>query len=69
MSDIKKLKPALVWQFFSEILEIPRPSNKEEKIREYFVKFGTEQNLQTKVDSVGNVLISKDATKGMENLK
>ncbi len=68
-TDILKLQPAIVWQYFKEILEIPRPSKKEEKIISYLLKFGNEQNLETNQDEIGNVLIRKPATPGMENLK
>ena len=66
---ILKLKPALIWQYFKEILEIPRPSKKEEKIIKYIVKFGHDHNLETLQDEVGNILIRKPATKTMENRK
>ncbi|MAE08967.1 MAG: cytosol nonspecific dipeptidase, partial [Bacteroidetes bacterium] len=64
-----KLKPALIWQYFNEILEIPRPSKKEEKIIKYIIKFGKDHNLKTLQDEVGNILIRKPATKNMENRK
>ena len=68
-TDILKLQPAIVWQYFKEILEIPRPSKKEEKIIAYLLKFGNNQNLETIQDEIGNVLIRKPATTGMENRK
>jgi len=68
-TEILKLQPAIVWQYFKEILEIPRPSKKEEKVVAYLLKFGKEQNLETVQDEIGNVLIRKPATKGMENVK
>jgi len=68
-TDILKLQPAIVWQYFKEVLEIPRPSKKEEKIISYLLKFGNEQNLETIQDEIGNVLIRKPATPGMENRK
>lgn len=58
-----------VWTYFSEILSIPRISKKEEKIIAYLVKFAEDQNLTHKKDQVGNLLISKPATRGMENRK
>lgn len=67
MSDILKLNPVEVWKYFNEILEIPRPSKKEEKIIEYLVEFGKKQNLETLRDEAGNVLVRKPAVKGMEN--
>jgi len=68
-TDILKLQPAIVWQYFKEILEIPRPSKKEEKIIAYLLKFGNDHNLETIQDEIGNVLIRKTATAGMENRK
>ena len=63
------LKPALVWNFFNEITQIPRPSKKEERIIAYLKDFGKKHNLSTKVDETGNVLISKPATVGYEKHK
>lgn len=64
---LNQLKPEGVWRYFGEILRIPRPSKKEEKIREYLLAFGKEQGLETLQDETGNVLIRKPATPGMEN--
>lgn len=68
-TEILKLQPSIIWQYFKEILEIPRPSKKEEKIISYLLKFGEDQNLETVQDEIGNVLIRKPATKGMEKRK
>lgn len=67
MSGIDTLKPAEIWKYFNEILQIPRPSKNEEKIIAYLHDFGKKHNLETKTDSAGNVLIRKPATQGMEN--
>ncbi|MEI6049024.1 MAG: aminoacyl-histidine dipeptidase [Bacteroidota bacterium] len=69
MSDIRNLEPKKLWNYFHEITQIPHPSKKEEKIVEYIVTFGKTHNLETIVDKVGNVIIRKPATKGMENRK
>lgn len=66
---ILELKPGSTWQYFKEILAIPRPSKKEEKIVEYLLDFGKKYDLETVQDEVGNVLIRKPATSGMENRK
>jgi dipeptidase D len=68
-NEILNLKPSKVWYYFNEILQIPRPSKKEGKIIEYLLRFGKEHNLETLQDEVGNVLIRKPATPGMENRK
>ena len=69
MNDIRNLEPKLVWNYFYELTQIPRPSKKEGKIVEYIKNFGKKHNLETNVDDIGNVIIRKPATKGMENRK
>ncbi len=66
--DIKDLKPSSIWHYFYEITRIPRPSKKEEKIIAYLLNFAEKHNLQVKKDDAGNVVITKEATKGKENL-
>jgi dipeptidase D len=63
---MKTLEPKSVWNFFHEITQIPRPSKKEERIIAYLKDFGEKNQLETKTDKSGNVLICKSATKGYE---
>ncbi|MCF8369144.1 MAG: aminoacyl-histidine dipeptidase [Bacteroidales bacterium] len=67
--ELLSLKPARLWYYFTEILKIPRPSKKEEKIISYLLDFGKKHKLETIQDEVGNILIRKQATSGMENRK
>ncbi len=67
MTEIKNLEPKTVWKYFDEITKIPRPSKKEEKIIKYLLDFAKEHNLEAEKDEVGNVVIRKAATQGMEN--
>ncbi len=69
MLTTDKLKPEEVWAYFYEILAIPRISKKEDKIIAYLVNFAEEHKLSFKKDQVGNLLISKAATKGKEKCK
>jgi len=69
MSDIRNLEPKLLWKYFYEITQIPRPSKKEQRMIDYMKKFGEDKGLETIVDKTGNVIIRKPATKGMENRK
>ncbi len=62
----KELKPAIVFEEFAKINQIPRPSKHEEKIIEYLKGVGEELGLETVVDETGNVVIRKPATPGME---
>ena len=64
--DIKELKPTSIWHYFDAITGVPRPSKKEERIREFLLNFAKEQNLEVKVDKTGNVVITKEATPGCE---
>ena len=61
-----ELSPKIVFDHFAKINTIPRPSKHEGRMIEYLVSFGKECGLATKVDSTGNVLISKPATPGHE---
>lgn len=65
--EIKDLQPREVFAIFDEITKIPRPSKKEEKIRQYLLDFAKAHNLEVKTDKVGNVVITKPATLGHEN--
>ncbi len=69
MTQIKDLQPQEVWRIFDQMLQIPRPSNKEEKIQAWAEQFGKNLGLETIKDKVGNVIIKKPATKGMEDRK
>jgi len=69
MNDIRKLEPKQVWNYFHELTQIPRPSKKEGKVVEFIKEFGKKHKLETIVDKVGNVVIRKPATKGMEKRK
>ena len=64
---VYQLKPERLWYYFAEVLGIPRPSKKEGKIIDYLLKFGEENKLETIKDRVGNVVIRKPGTKGLEN--
>ena len=63
------LKPELLWHYFDKVISIPRPSKKETQIIEFLIDFGNEAGLATKQDKVGNILISKPASKGLEDRK
>jgi dipeptidase D len=66
---LSDLQPTSIWSYFKEILAIPRPSKKEEQIIAYLLEFGKAHKLETLQDEIGNVLIRKPATPGMENRK
>lgn len=65
--EVKDLNPKIVFEIFDEITKIPRPSKKEEKIRQYLLDFAKKHNIQAKTDEVGNVAMYKPASPGHEN--
>jgi len=67
--NLAALKPALVWKHFAQIVNIPRPSGSEERIRQYLVDFAVAQGIEHQVDEAGNVYMRKAATAGMEDRK
>ncbi len=62
------LEPKVLFEYFYQITQIPRPSKKEEKIIQYLLDFGKKHQLETIKDEIGNVIMRKPATKGYENL-
>ena len=67
--EVKDLNPKILWNNFSELNAVPRPSKKEEKVIAFTKSLGERLGLETIVDKVGNVIIKKPATVGMENRK
>lgn len=67
LSNINELMPTELWQNFSALNAIPRASKKEEAVIQFMMDFGNKLNLPTQKDDIGNVIIKKPATPGMEN--
>lgn len=67
--EIFKLEPTAVWKNFYSLTQIPRPSHHEDRIQQFMFDFGTNLGLETIKDEVGNIIIRKPATPGMENRK
>jgi dipeptidase D len=65
--QVRKLEPSVLWNHFADLNAVPRPSKKEERVIAFVRGFGESLNLATSVDAVGNVLIKKPATPGMED--
>ncbi|MEJ2585282.1 MAG: aminoacyl-histidine dipeptidase [Robiginitalea sp.] len=70
MSDtIAALQPTEIWKHFDQLNAVPRPSKKEERVIAFIEDFGRSLGLETQRDAVGNVLIRKPASPGMQNRK
>lgn len=66
---LSNIEPQIIWKNFSKLNAIPRPSKKEERVIAFMKSFGESLGLSTVVDPVGNVIIKKPATAGMEDRK
>ena len=69
MRILNELYPAPLWIYFEEICGIPRISGDEGMIRSYLLDFAKTNNLYSKEDNVGNILITRDPAPGLENIK
>ncbi|MBV7267904.1 aminoacyl-histidine dipeptidase [Winogradskyella luteola] len=68
-SEIRQLEPKALWDKFADLNAVPRPSKKEERVIQFMKNFGENLGLETIEDEVGNVIIRKPATQGMEDRK
>ncbi|MCO6173874.1 aminoacyl-histidine dipeptidase [Flavobacterium sp. NRK F10] len=67
--EVRNLEPKALWNKFADLNAVPRPSKKEERVIAFMMDFGQKLGLETLKDEVGNVIIKKPATAGMENRK
>lgn len=65
--EILQLVPQRLWKHFFDLTQIPRPTGLTQQVQSFIVEFGKSLKLETKQDEVGNVLITKPASAGMEN--
>ena len=63
------LEPKAIWETFYKLTQVPRPSNHEEKAREFIMNWAKENGIHAEMDEANNILLSKPATPGMENRK
>lgn len=69
MTALSTLKPASLWQIFEKICSIPHPSKHEQKISLWIQTWAKELGLSVVEDEVGNLILKKPATAGMEDRK
>jgi len=69
MNEIRNLEPKALWNKFADLNAVPRPSKKERRVIDFMKDFGNSLGLETIEDEIGNVIIRKPATAGMENRK
>lgn len=67
MNKFETLQPAAIWKHFLSLTQIPRPSGQKKQIGDFLVTYGKSLGLETLQDNIGNVLIRKPASPGLEN--
>jgi dipeptidase D len=66
---LAELEPSIVWNIFEQITRVPRPSKKEEKIRAWIKQWAKKNDIKVaKEDKTGNILLTKEASKGFEDV-
>jgi dipeptidase D len=65
--DFSNIEPKALWQHFAALNAVPRPSKKEERVIAFMKNFGEKLGLETIIDRIGNVIIKKAASAGMED--
>ena len=66
MNTIESLEPKAVWQIFAGLASVPRPSKKEQRVREHVARFAQSQQLPCQTDQAGNLIIQVPASPGAE---
>jgi dipeptidase D len=66
-NDVRTLSPKELWNNFADLNAVPRASKKEERVIQFIIDFGKKLGLETNKDEVGNVIIKKPASPGMEH--
>ncbi|NBC58423.1 MAG: beta-Ala-His dipeptidase [Bacteroidetes bacterium] len=69
LNMLNDIEPKIVWDHFSQLNAVPRPSKQEERVIQFMIDFGKNLGLETLKDKAGNVIIKKPATPGFENKK
>lgn len=66
MRVLQDLKPERVFYYFEEIASIPHGSGNVQAVSDYCVQFARDRELWVKQDSMGNVIMRKEASAGYE---
>lgn len=66
MPNLSQLSPQPLWQIFADICAIPHPSYHEEALAQHIMAWAKEKGIHSERDAVGNILLRKPASRGME---
>jgi dipeptidase D len=66
-NELLQHEPKQLWEHFENLNAIPRASKSESQVVAFIEAFGKSLGLETQVDAIGNVIIRKPASPGMED--
>ena len=58
-NEIRVIEPSSLWNNFTDLNSVPRPSKREEKVVYFLIQFAEKLNLNCFQDSIGNLIINK----------
>jgi dipeptidase D len=67
MTFVSELDPQPLWGHFDRILEIPRGSKEEDRMRAYVLEVAERSGQEHQVDGAGNVVVRKPGAPGRED--
>ena len=68
-NEIRVIEPSSLWNNFTDLNSVPRPSKREEKVIDFLIQFAEKLNLNCFQDSIGNLIINKPSTEDMKDCK
>ena len=68
-NEIRVIEPSSLWNNFTDLNSVPRPSKREEKVIDFLIQFAKKLNLNCFKDSIGNLIINKPSTEDMKDCK
>ena len=68
-NEIRAIEPSSLWNNFTDLNSVPRPSKREEKVIDFLIQFAEKLNLNCFQDSIGNLIINKPSTEDMKDCK
>lgn len=69
MDTILSLAPQNVWKHFYGLTQVPRPSGYMGPVQNFLLEFAKNAGIEAFKDEVGNIIMRKPATLGMEDCK
>ena len=65
---MENIQPKTVWSHFATLCAIPRPSYREEALKQHLIEWAQARGIAHVVDEVGNLILKKPASPGCESM-